>query len=153
MERTLSQNESKVILDLEWRGQKTVTLAEIRAEGTLRQVPGVGEAIAEKIEELLDTGKLGFYERLGEEVPESLLDLLEVPDMGPKRVGLVWRTPGNVNLGGLAAAAAGAADIGENYIQEAREKYAALQPLPLPPDPGLFGKFRELHLKFRLNED
>jgi predicted transcriptional regulator of viral defense system len=31
MERTLSQNESKVILDLEWRGQKTVTLAEIRA--------------------------------------------------------------------------------------------------------------------------
>jgi colicin import membrane protein len=27
------------------------------------------------------------------------------------------------------------------------------QPLPLPPDPGLFGKFRELHLKFRLNED
>lgn len=27
------------------------------------------------------------------------------------------------------------------------------QPLPLPPDPGLFGEFRELHLKFRLNED
>jgi DNA polymerase (family 10) len=81
-------------------------LAEIRAEGTLRQVPGVGEAIAEKIEELLDTGKLGFYERLGKEVPESLLDLLEVPDMGPKRVGLVWRALGVVNLGGLAAAAA-----------------------------------------------
>jgi len=81
-------------------------LAEIRAEGTLRQVPGVGEAIAEKIEELLDTGKLGFYERLGAEVPESLLDLLEVPDMGPKRVGLVWRSLGVTDLGGLAAAAA-----------------------------------------------
>jgi len=81
-------------------------LAEIRAEGSLRQVPGVGEAIAEKIEELLDTGKLGFYERLGGEVPESLLDLLEVPDMGPKRVGLVWKGLGVTDLGGLAAAAA-----------------------------------------------
>ena len=81
-------------------------LAEIRAEGTLRQVPGVGEAIAEKIEELLDTGKLGFYERLRSEVPESLLDLLEVPDMGPKRVGLVWKGLGVTDLGGLAAAAA-----------------------------------------------
>ncbi len=30
MERTLSQNEAKVILDLEWRGQKTVTLADLR---------------------------------------------------------------------------------------------------------------------------
>ncbi len=30
MERTLSQNEAKVVLDLEWRNQKTVTLAELR---------------------------------------------------------------------------------------------------------------------------
>ncbi|MFA0888472.1 MAG: DNA polymerase/3'-5' exonuclease PolX [Synergistales bacterium] len=81
-------------------------LAEIRAEGTLRQVPGVGEAIAEKIEELLDTGRLGFYERLREEVPESLLELLEVPDMGPKRVGLVWKNLGVTDLAGLSAAAA-----------------------------------------------
>lgn len=81
-------------------------LAEIRAEGTLRQVPGVGEAIAEKIEELLDTGRLGFYERLREEVPESLLELLEVPDMGPKRAGLVWRSLGVTDLAGLSAAAA-----------------------------------------------
>jgi len=81
-------------------------LAEVRAEGTLRQVPGVGEAIAEKIAELIDTGKLGFYEKLKQEVPESLLDLLEVPDMGPKRVGLVWKNLGVTDLGGLAAAAA-----------------------------------------------
>jgi DNA polymerase (family 10) len=81
-------------------------LAEIRAEGTLRQVPGVGEAIAEKIEELLDTGRLQFYERLREEVPESLLELLEVPDMGPKRVGLVWKNLGVTDLAGLSAAAA-----------------------------------------------
>jgi DNA polymerase (family 10) len=82
-------------------------LAEVRAEGTLRQVPGVGEAIAEKIEELLDTGRLGFYDRLVEEVPESLLELLEVPDMGPKRVGLVWKSLGVTNLAGLSAAASG----------------------------------------------
>ena len=31
VERTLSQNEAKVVLDLEWRGQRTVTLADVRA--------------------------------------------------------------------------------------------------------------------------
>ena len=80
-------------------------LSEVRAEGTLRQVPGVGEAIAEKIGELLDTGRLEFYEKLKNEIPESLLELLEVPDMGPKRAGLVWKGLGVTDLAGLARAA------------------------------------------------
>ena len=80
-------------------------LSEVRAEGTLRQVPGVGEAIAEKIGELLDTGRLEFYEKLKSEIPESLLELLEVPDMGPKRAGLVWKGLGVTDLAGLARAA------------------------------------------------
>ena len=33
MERTLSNNEARIILELEWRNQKTVTLAELREEG------------------------------------------------------------------------------------------------------------------------
>lgn len=81
------------------------SLAEIKDEGLLRKVPGVGEAIADKIGELLDTGRLDFYERLKEEVPESLLELLDVPDMGPKRAGLVWKALGVTTAEGLAAAA------------------------------------------------
>jgi DNA polymerase (family 10) len=41
-----------------------VELSRMANEGKLREIPGVGEAIAKKITEMLDTGKLLFYERL-----------------------------------------------------------------------------------------
>ncbi|MGD8760231.1 MAG: hypothetical protein PVJ07_08265, partial [Anaerolineales bacterium] len=50
------------------------TEAEVlQQEGRLREIPGVGEAISKKIEELLQTGKLAFFEKLAAEVPSSLL--------------------------------------------------------------------------------
>ncbi|MFH1016035.1 MAG: hypothetical protein V1771_03445 [Chloroflexota bacterium] len=39
-------------------------VAKLAAEGRLREIPGVGEAIAKKITELITTGKLAFYEKL-----------------------------------------------------------------------------------------
>jgi DNA polymerase (family 10) len=74
----------------------------VAKEGRLSEIPGVGKAITEKIEELLATGKLGFLERLEEEVPPSLLELLEVSDLGPKRVALIWEKLGVTNLDELA---------------------------------------------------
>ena len=74
-------------------------------EGRLTQVDGVGKAIAEKIDELLSTGKLGFLERLSVEVPPSLVDILKVPDVGPKKVALFWKQLGITNLAELEAAA------------------------------------------------
>jgi DNA polymerase (family 10) len=74
-------------------------------EGRLTQVDGVGKAIAEKIEELLSTGKLGFLERLSAEVPLSLVDILKVPDLGPKKAALFWKQLGITNLAELEAAA------------------------------------------------
>jgi DNA polymerase (family X) len=50
------------------------------------RIAGVGEAIAKKIEELARTGRLAFYERLREEVPPSLVALLEIPGVGPRTV-------------------------------------------------------------------
>jgi DNA polymerase (family 10) len=73
----------------------------VAAEGRLNQVPGVGKAIAEKIQELLSTGKLGFLEKLENEVPPTLLELLEVPDVGPRRAALFWKELGIVDLAGL----------------------------------------------------
>jgi len=61
-------------------------------EGKLREIPGVGKAIAEKIDELLSTGKLDFLEKLKEEVPASLADWLQVPGLGPKKIALIWKT-------------------------------------------------------------
>ncbi len=69
------------------------------------KVDGVGKAIAEKIDELLSTGKLGFLERLSAEVPPSLVNMLQVPDLGPKKVALFWKQLGITNLAELEAAA------------------------------------------------
>ena len=77
----------------------------VHEEGGLEAIPGVGKAIAEKIAELLDTGELGYFEKLTAEVPASLAPLLAVPDLGPKKVKLVWETLGVVDLPGLEKAA------------------------------------------------
>ncbi len=74
-------------------------------EGRLREIPGVGEAIAGKIDELLRTGKLEFYERLTREVPESLLEVLQVEDVGPKRAAHFWKELGITTVDELEAAA------------------------------------------------
>jgi len=52
----------------------------------LDRVPGVGKAIAKKIEELLKTGKLGYFEKLKREMPISFGLLDAVPGLGPKKL-------------------------------------------------------------------
>lgn len=74
-------------------------------EGKLREIPGVGKAIAEKIDELLNTGKLEFLEKLKAEVPESLAGWLQVPGLGPKKIALIWKTLNITTLAELEAAA------------------------------------------------
>jgi DNA polymerase (family 10) len=74
-------------------------------EGKLTDIPGVGKAISEKIDELYTTGHLEFLDKLSAEVPPSLAELLEVPDLGPKKVALFWKELGITDLAGLKAAA------------------------------------------------
>jgi len=50
----------------------------------LQSIPGVGEAIAKKTVELVNTGKLRVYEELKAEFPEGITTLLEIPGIGPK---------------------------------------------------------------------
>ncbi len=50
----------------------------------LKSIPGIGEAIAKKTTELVTTNKLGYYENLKAEFPESITGLLEIPGIGPK---------------------------------------------------------------------
>ncbi len=74
-------------------------------DGRLNDIPGVGKAIAEKIDELLRTGKLEFLERLKQEVPPSIVDILSVPDVGPKKAALFWKQLNVADLASLEAAA------------------------------------------------
>lgn len=80
-------------------------LGAIHREGALDGIPGFGAAIVAKVAELLDTGSLGYYTKLAEEIPPALAELLQVPDMGPKKVKLVWEALGVTDLAGLEAAA------------------------------------------------
>jgi DNA polymerase (family 10) len=50
----------------------------------LLEIPGVGKALAGKIVELTDTGTFAAWEKLTAETPETVLDLLELPGVGPK---------------------------------------------------------------------
>ncbi len=59
-------------------------IAEKEGVAGLQTIPGVGKAIAGKIVELLDRGTFDAWERLIAETPETLLDLLELPGIGPK---------------------------------------------------------------------
>ena len=79
--------------------------SEYWKEGKLEDIPGVGKAIAEKIDELLNTGKLGFLEKLKKEVPHSLAEWIKVPSLGPKKIGLIYKTLGITTLAELEAAA------------------------------------------------
>ncbi|MEN4011511.1 MAG: DNA polymerase/3'-5' exonuclease PolX [Chloroflexota bacterium] len=79
--------------------------AEVLRQGKLTAIPGIGKAIAEKITELLTTGRLEFLERLEQEIPPSLLEMLEVPDVGPKKVALFWKQAGITSLAELESAA------------------------------------------------
>jgi len=79
--------------------------SEYWKEGKLEDIPGVGKAISEKIDELLSTGKLGFLEKLKKEIPEELATWLAVPGMGPKKIAMIWKTLGITTLTQLEAAA------------------------------------------------
>jgi DNA polymerase (family 10) len=74
-------------------------------EERLREIPGVGKSIAEKIDELLRTGALGFLEKLQKEVPAGLAEWLQVPGLGPKKAALIWKELGITSLQELASAA------------------------------------------------
>ena len=74
-------------------------------EGKLREIPGVGKAIAEKIDELLSTGKLNFLENLKKEIPVGLAAWMKVPSLGPKKIAFINKTLKITTLEELEAAA------------------------------------------------
>jgi DNA polymerase (family X) len=57
----------------------------------LIQIPSVGEGIAKKIQELLITGKLGYYEDLKKKIPVDLDSLAGIGGLGPKKIKLLWQ--------------------------------------------------------------
>jgi DNA polymerase (family 10) len=80
-------------------------VADVWGEGRLTDIPGVGKTLADKIEELLTTGRLRFYQRLKEKVPDGVVEMLQIPDVGPKTAGRLWRELGITSIQALEEAA------------------------------------------------
>ncbi len=57
----------------------------------LMEIPGVGKALAEKIEQFLLTGKVEKYEEVVKSIPSGLIDMLEIPGMGPKKISKLYK--------------------------------------------------------------
>ena len=65
-------------------------LRAIASEGGLTDLSYIGKTIAAKIDEMLETGQLEFYERLRAEIPEGLVDIMHINGVGPKKAKLFW---------------------------------------------------------------
>ena len=64
-------------------------IAEKEGLAGLQEIPGVGKAIAGKVIDLLERGTFDAWERLVAETPETVLDLTEIPGIGPKTAALL----------------------------------------------------------------
>ncbi len=77
------------------------SLEEHVRDGKLEGVKGVGKAIAEKITELIMTGSMEYYNALKGSIPEGLLEMLNIPGLGPKKVKLLYEKLGVESVGEL----------------------------------------------------
>jgi DNA polymerase (family 10) len=71
----------------------------------LKQIPGVGESIAEKIEELIKTGRAAYNEELHKKVPVDLESLAGIEGLGPRTIKTLYQELDIRNIDDLEKAA------------------------------------------------
>ncbi|MGO8971038.1 MAG: DNA polymerase/3'-5' exonuclease PolX [Myxococcaceae bacterium] len=79
-------------------------LAEVVREGRLAELPNIGPALAERIVALHTTGTLPLWDELRAAYPPGILALLELPDLGPRKVATLWTSLGVGSVGALEEA-------------------------------------------------
>ena len=60
------------------------------SEEEIEAIPGIGKDLAGKIHEYLETGKIAKHEEMKKEIPEGVLQLLQVPGLGPKKAKMLF---------------------------------------------------------------
>jgi DNA polymerase (family 10) len=65
-------------------------ISEVIAASRLKEIPGIGETLQEKITTLVTTGHLSFYEDLKKKTPPGLMEMLRLPGVGPKKVKALY---------------------------------------------------------------
>jgi DNA polymerase (family 10) len=82
----------------------TEPLEKLVAEQRLGGIKGIGDALQQKITELVTTGTLKYYEELKASVPPGLVEMLQIPGLGPKKVKALHDRLGLDTVAGLEAA-------------------------------------------------
>ncbi|MGA8543627.1 MAG: helix-hairpin-helix domain-containing protein, partial [Thermoplasmata archaeon] len=113
----------------------TEDLSAVAARDELRTIPGVGEAIEEKLKEFLRTGRLDYYDRLRKEVPPGILELLAIPGLGPKTARRFWtdlkvETPAELADAIEKGKLTGVTGFGPKKIEQIRSALAAAKGAP-----------------------
>ncbi|MBN1475074.1 MAG: DNA polymerase/3'-5' exonuclease PolX [Syntrophaceae bacterium] len=76
-------------------------LNELVEKNKLSEIEGIGEAISKKLSELMQTGKLEYYEKLKASVPPGHLEMLRIPGLGPKKIHTLYEQLGIKDVGEL----------------------------------------------------
>ncbi len=108
-------NISKILLikgEIAFKAQAYKTAADIieiqnldvknlLEQGKLAEVEGFGKALVEKITDFVTNGEMQYYNKLKQDVPISLLDLLEIEGLGIKRISKLWKELNVISLNDL----------------------------------------------------
>lgn len=71
----------------------------------LEEIPGVGEALAKKIEQYIKEGRIKEYEKLQKTIPKPVVEMMKIPGMGPKRAKILYKKLNIKSIKELAEAA------------------------------------------------
>ncbi|UJS17167.1 MAG: DNA polymerase/3'-5' exonuclease PolX [Candidatus Jettenia sp.] len=85
-------------------GDVTEDIEILAREGKLKDIPGIGESMAEKIMEYIHTGKMSKYDEVMKEISEETITLMQIPGLGPKTVAMLNKKLGIVSLSDLEKA-------------------------------------------------
>ena len=77
----------------------------VAKQSRLREIDGIGEALAAKIEEIISTGTCDYYEELKQIVPRGLVDMLKIPGLGGKKIKVIYDGLGITSISELEKAA------------------------------------------------
>jgi DNA polymerase (family 10) len=97
-------------------------VASLYRRGTPPKLPGAGPALSTKLAELSETGSLEYHQRLHDQVPDGLLEMLQVPGVGPRTVKLLHEERGIDSLETLRNAAADGLLRGVKGVSERTEQ-------------------------------
>jgi len=82
----------------------TEDVADLAGRNQLRQVPGIGKGTAERIRQYLTEGRITIHQELLADLPAGLLEVMQVPGLGPKKVGALYHELGVERIPDLQAA-------------------------------------------------